>query len=192
MRSTIATITGAPGVGKSTLEESLVKHFGGGRIIAHTSRNPRPGEAKTNYVFCPKWKLYFWMYVNMFWKTDYLWVKGAHGNLYAAHVSQFYAALNQTGSVAFGCISDGCHHMVADRFEPEGIVCKAIHLLHPGDSELRRRLEKRKENPSAIEQRIVDSRIFEEQALQNPNLYLIEPGSPEQVLKRVIDIICEP
>lgn len=192
MNSIIATITGASGAGKSTLEESLVKHFGGGRIIAHTSRDPRPGETETNYVFCQKWKLRSWMCVNIFWKTDYLWVKSAHGNLYAAHVSQFYNALNQTGSVAFGCISDGCHQMVADRFEPEGMICRAIHLLHPGNTELRRRLGKRKEDPFSIEKRIVDSKKTEEQALRNPNLYLIEPGLPEQVLDQVIGIISAP
>ncbi|MFN3188181.1 MAG: hypothetical protein ACK42D_01375 [Candidatus Paceibacteria bacterium] len=192
MNSIIATITGASGVGKSTLEEGLIKHFGGGRIIAHTSRDPRPGETETNYIFCNEWKLRFWMYVNVFMKTDYLWVKSAHGNLYAAHISQFYRALDQTGSVAFGCISDNCHQIVADRFEPEGIVCKAIHLMHPGGTELRRRLEKRNENPDTIARRIRDAGKLEEQALQNPNLYLIEPGSPEQVLKRVVDIMCKP
>ncbi|MCA9357334.1 hypothetical protein H6784_03180 [Candidatus Nomurabacteria bacterium] len=189
MNRTIITITGASGVGKSTLEESLIEHFGGGRIVSHTSRDPRPGEIKTNYVFCQKWKLRFWMCINIFCRTDYLWVINAHGNLYAAHTSQFYTALNETGSIAFGCISDGCHQIVADRFEPEGIVCKAIHLLHPGDSELRRRLEGRKEDPVTIERRIENSTKLEKKSLKNPNLYLIEPGSPEQVFNQVIDII---
>lgn len=189
MNRTIVTITGASGVGKSTLEGRLMAHFGGGRIIAHTSRNPRPGEAKMNYVFCPRWKLRFWMQINTFWKTNYLWVKSAHGNLYAAHVSQFYRALSQTGSVAFGCISDGYHQVVADRFEPEGIICKGIHLLHPGDEELRRRLEDRKEDKETIERRLATSRLVEELALKNPRLHLIEPGSPEQVFKAVIEIV---
>lgn len=189
MNKIIVTITGASGVGKSTLEERLTKHFGDGRIVALTSRNPRPGESKTNYIFCHKWKLRFWMYINIFWKTNYLWVRRAHGNLYGAHVSQFYRALNQTGSVAFGCISDGCHQMVADRFEPEGIVCKAIHLLHPGDEELRRRLKSREKDLETIERRLASSRLAEELALKNSKLHLIEPGSPEQVFKRVIEII---
>lgn len=192
MNKVIVTITGASGVGKSTLEEKLAKHFGGGRIVALTSRNPRPGEPKTNYIFCGKWKLRFWMFINIFWKTDYLWVISAHGNLYAAHVSQFYTALNQTGWIAFGCISDGRHQIVANRFESEGITCKAIHLLHPGNTELRRRLEKRKEDPVTIEQRLATSQKLEDQALTNPNLYLIEPGSPEQVLKQVLDVIYSP
>ena len=132
------------------------------------------------------------MYVNVFWKSDYLWVKSARGNLYAAHSRQFYEALDQTGSIAFGCISDDCHQIVADRFEPEGIVCKAIHLKHPGDNELRRRLEKRGEEPAAIESRLADSRIFEEQALRNPKLHLVGPGSPEQVLEQVIKVIYGP
>ncbi|KXJ98773.1 MAG: Guanylate kinase [Parcubacteria bacterium OLB19] len=189
MNRTIVTITGASGVGKSTLEKGLLQYFGGGRIIAHTSRDPRPEESATNYVFCRKWELRFWMYVNIFCKSDYLWVKSAHGHLYAAHARQFYEALNQTGSIAFGCISDNCHQMVADRFEPEGIVCKAIHIKHPDDEELRRRLEKRGEEPTAIKSRLVSSRIFEEQALQNPNLYIVGQGSPEQVLDQVIDVI---
>ncbi len=82
--------------------------------------------------------------------------------------------------------------MVAERFEPEGIVCKAVHLQHPGEDELRRRLEKRKENLITIERRIVNSGVTEKQALQNPNLYLIEPGSPKQVLNQVIGIIYSP
>lgn len=78
---------------------------------------------------------------------------------------------------------------MANRFEPEGIVCKAIHLKHPGDEELRRRLEKRGEGPIAIKRRLANSRIFEEQALQNSSIHLIEPGTPKQVFNQVIDVI---
>lgn len=50
-------------------------------------------------------------------------------------------------------------------------------------------VEKRGEEPTAIKSRLVSSRIFEEQALQNPNLYIVGQGSPEQVLDQVIDVI---
>lgn len=192
MVRTIVTITGASGVGKSTLEEGLEEYFGGGRIIAHTSRNPRPGETAEDYIFCSRWKLQFWMYVNLFCKTDYLWVQEAHGNLYAAHSHQFYKAIKKTGSIAFGCISPGKHKVVANRFELEGIVCKSIHLLHPGDQELRRRLEERGEDHATTECRISDSRDFENRELENSNLLLIEPDSRENVLKKVINLIYEP
>jgi len=192
MVRTIVTITGASGAGKSTLEDSLEKYYGGGRIVSHTSREPRQGETTEDYVFCSRWKLQFWMYANHFCETDYLWVQEAHCNLYAAHVRQFHKAIKQTASVAFGCISPGKHQVVADRFEPEGIVCKAIHLLHPGDQELRRRLEERGEDLVSIDRRISDSRDFESRELKNPNLVLIEPDSRKRVLKKVIDLIPKP
>lgn len=189
MNRTIVTITGASGVGKSTLEKGLLQYFGGGRIIAHTSRDPRPEESATNYVFCRKWELRFWMYVNIFCKSDYLWVKSAHGHLYAAHARQSTKHLIRQVQLPLAV-----YRIIAIKW---WLTDSNLKVLSVKPSILSTRmmkncdddLKKRGEEPTAIKSRLVSSRIFEEQALQNPNLYIVGQGSPEQVLDQVIDVI---
>ena len=64
-----------------------------------------------------------------------------------------------------------------------------IHLLSPGDEELRRRLHERGDAEKSIESRIEDCRLWDESARGNESIRLIENGTKEVVLNRCTAVI---
>jgi len=177
----ILTITGASGVGKSTLEKRLLKHYGGGRVRTITTRPPRPGETDADYDFQTLESLAK--------RTDLLWNVPIHGHRYCVAMSEFDKASKETNGLVFVCITPERHEFLAERFEDAGVQCIPIHLVHPGDEELARRLKTRGEADDAIARRLADSVEFEKTATQVANLHRIPPVSPEEVFQIVLRLI---
>jgi guanylate kinase len=180
--NTIVTITGASGSGKSTLERALAKRYGGGRVRTITTRPPRPGETSIDYEFVSIEELNN--------KTDLLWKIPIHGNMYAVARSEFCRAAGETGGLSFVCITPERHDYVADSF-PD-VRCIAVHLEHPGDDVLARRLTLRGENFKFINGRLADSLAFERSAAEVKNLiYIHQDGntSQKEVFEQVVRLI---
>ncbi len=109
--------------------------------------------------------------------------------MYSVSESAFYEAAKATGGIAFVSITPERHQFIKDWFTPKGVRTLAVHLKHPGEVELRRRLASRGENPEMIEKRIGDSRTFEESALLVKGLYLIEPQDIDSTFAEVVKLI---
>jgi guanylate kinase len=178
----IVTITGASGAGKSTLENSLTAHFGGGRVVTITTRPPRSAER-------PGIEYHFESLESLSQRNDLLWKVLIHNHVYAVSEAAFYTAAEETVDLAFVCITPERHVFVREWFEPKGIKTLAIHLQHPGEPELRRRLQSRGESGGTIEKRLLDSIEFEKNALKVPNLQMIPALAPKEVLRRVLELI---
>lgn len=181
MIHTIVSITGASGAGKSTLERALLKHFGGGRVRTITTRAPRPGETNADYDFQTEESLSE--------RNDLLWRLPIHHSTYAVATPEFAKAADETGGLAFVAITPERHEFLANHFTPQGVRCIAIHLAHPGEAELRRRLLERGEAEEAIRKRLADSIEFEGNAMKVTNLNIIEADTPELVFQNVLRLI---
>lgn len=181
MIKTIVTITGASGAGKSTLEKSLLKHYGGGRVRTITTRPPRPGETDLDYDFQTL--------EGLAERTDLIWNVPIHGHRYCVAMSEFDKAAAETGGLVFVCITPERHELVAKWFSSDHVRCIPIHLVHPGDEELARRLQSRGETPEGIAKRLADSVEFERIAAQVEHLHRIPASSPEEVFQQVVRLI---
>ena len=175
------TITGASGAGKTTLENSLLQHFGGGRVRTITTRVPREGETAANYDFQSEDSL-----AEM---ANLLWCLPIHNAVYAVALPEFDKAAAETNGLAFVSITPERHEFLANHFTPNGVRCVAVHLAHPGENELRRRLELRGEDATSVDKRLKDSVIFEQSAVKVANLNIIRSGTPAEVLHQVLSII---
>ncbi len=174
----VMSITGASGVGKSTLEKALVAHFGGGRVRTITTRPPREGETSSDYDFQTR--------ESLIGRTDLLWNVEIHGNLYSVAESEFDKAASETGGFAFVCITPERHDFLSDYFRPKGVRTIPVHLVSPGNVELERRLRARGESEEAILKRIDDSREFEANASKVERLNFVQPDTPEVVFAEVV------
>lgn len=155
MLHTILSISGASGSGKSTLERCITQHFGGGKVRTVTTREPRPGETEQDYCFEAVAALER--------RDDVLWQVETHNACYAAVFSEFERAARESGGVVCIAVTPEGHELVSTHFEHQGIRCVRVHLEHPGDAVLRERLARRGLDPAAIDRRIDDSRVFEEE-----------------------------
>lgn len=98
-------------------------------------------------------------------------------------------AAAETGGLAFVAITPERHELLANHFAPQGVRCIAVHLAHPGEEELRRRLEQRGEDATSVAERLADSLVFEENAMKVPNLNIIRSGTPDETSRYVLRLI---
>lgn len=179
----IVTITGASGVGKSTLESALADHFGGGRVLTMSTRPARPGETEKDRSFQTSDSLEK--------RTDLVWKVPIDDNVYAASLAAFEKAFKETGGLAFVAITPERHEIVAKYFRDDFTL--AIHLLSPPDTVLRERLWSRPGTSKAeVERRRARSDQEEKLALEISRrfpIHLIVPKSKQGVLDEAIEII---
>ncbi len=177
----VVTITGASGVGKTTLERALETHYGGGRVRSITTRPRRPYETDVDYDFQTLEGLRD--------ITEFIWKVLNHGHQYCCTESQFAEAAAETGGLAFVCIIPECHQLVSDWFQGRGVRCIPVHLVAPGVDELTRRLRSRGETDETIVRRLADSMVFDQVAGQIPQLNLVPAGSKKEVFNNVVRLI---
>ena len=182
---TIVSLTGASGVGKSTLEHGLVEYFAGGLVLRTTTREPRfPNEPGHEFISVPD------METLVLRKICVLPPIVVHGNWYAAKERAFFNALKETGGrFAIICVTPERHRVIRDFFSPLGVKTLAIHLLSPPEAELRRRLEERNWSNEELNFRIQDSKRFDAWAREESNMHFFRPGTKENILKCSIALI---
>lgn len=182
---TIVSLTGASGVGKSTLEHALCEYFGGGLTVRTTTRKPRfPNEPGHEFISVKEME-------NLPARERcVLPPVVVHGNWYAAREKPFFDALKETsGHFAIICITPERHRIVREHFILHGIKTIAIHLLSPSEGELRQRLAERNWTNEELEFRIRDSRHFDEWARREGDMYFFESSTQENILVRAIRLI---
>jgi guanylate kinase len=182
---TIVSLTGASGVGKSTLEDSLVSHFGGGLAVRTTTRQPR-FRNEPGYEFISVKEM-----ENLPARVRcVLPPVVVHGNWYAAREKSFFDALEETsGRFAIMCVTPERHRMVREHFIPHEIKTIAIHLLSPPKTELRKRLIKRDTGLDELEFRIRDSKHFDDWARSEGDMHFFEPDTKENILTQALRLI---
>lgn len=182
---TIISLTGASGVGKSTLEHSLVEHFGGGLVLRTTTRQPRSlNEPGHEFVSMAE------MESLTSRERCVLPPVVVHGNGYAAKELAFFDALNETcGRFAIICVTPERHELIRKHFAPLGIKTLAIHLLSPPEEDLRHRLVERNWTDTELDLRIQDSKHFDDWARSEGNMQFFEPDTKENILARCLQLL---
>ncbi len=171
----ILALTGASGVGKTTQVKRLAVHFGGGRVVTMTDRSPRPGETECDYKFKTLKAIQC--------TPDLLWIHRTYNNHYASDKSSFEDAFRQTDGTAILSVVPHLHKTLRSAYPDQQYV--GIHLLSPGDSELRRRLQSRPDT-SDIENRIKESHEMDTEARAIPGIHLVEPASIDETFATII------
>ena len=181
---TILSLTGASGVGKSTLQFSLARHFGGGIVRSTTTRPPRAGDNDQDYEFLSEAEFFALDEVFVMPPVD------IHGNYYVGRISAYRNALEETSNrFAVTCLTPERHKVLRQYFEPIGISTLAIHLLSPSKEDLRRRLSERNWSEEEINFRIKDSKHFDDWARSEGNMHFFEPDTKENILTRCIQLL---
>ncbi|MEK7462232.1 MAG: AAA family ATPase [Patescibacteria group bacterium] len=181
---TIVSLTGASGVGKSTLQSSLASHFGGGVVRSTTTRSRRAGDSEHDYEFLSEADFFAL-------EEDFVMPPVTiHGNWYVGRISAYRKALAETDNkFAVTCLTPERHKVLRHYFEPIGISTLAIHLISPPEEELRRRLAERKWTAEELEFRIQDSRHFDEWARNEGDMHFFEPDIKENILTQALRLI---
>lgn len=186
----LIVVSGASGSGKTTLvnllEEVLrPRHLR--RLRSVTSKNPRPGDEAT-YHYITKEFFQHLMTFGMF-----LWTKEIHGNLYGTAKQDLEQALASTDcTVAVltpDCITKMClasHVMGCER----GAVL-LLHVVSPGEEELRLRLTARGDEQASIDERLSDCREWDKYArnLGLPIVFIKNDGSLNDLKHQVEEVL---
>lgn len=182
IRAKILTLTGASGVGKSTI---VRKFLGGNRegklIRSFTTRLPRdsdiPGEYEYNLspdVFKDK--------------ERFLWVVQAHGNMYGTTKDSVREALLSEVPHLMILTPDAVPllRVAADEVGGmDGIV--SFYVISPDEEELRRRLRERGDADPLIEKRINDCKRWDSEALASDIPYVFIQNNEMNVgVERVV------
>ncbi len=187
-RIKIVTITGASGVGKSTIVKKIMELRPDFKlIVSFTSRVPRPTDLPGEYE-CGVPSTAFEK------KSMFLWVLPAHGNTYGT----LFRSVNKS-------LSDKTQSMMI--LIPEAVeilhnyaesVCRgsilSFFVLSPPEEELRRRMRLRNEEEDLIKRRIKDCRKWYEDTKRSYIPYILisndEPDvGVEEAARKILEYL---
>lgn len=183
MQSKILTLTGASGVGKSTLVRAFLKQNPSSRLVtSFTTRSPRDSDISGEY----ECNLPLEFFKD---KDKFLWVVEAHGNTYGTTKDSVRSAL-----------SSGIPHLmilvpevipllrtaVAELDSTDSTVT-SFYVLSPEEKELERRLYARGETTLFAEKRISDCKKWDKEALASDIPYLfLSNNEPDTGIQNAI------
>jgi guanylate kinase len=174
----LVAVSGVSGTGKTTLIENLVGKFPDCRIITYTTRPKRTNESLDDYHFC---------HLRMLQELpDKLWVHENYGHHYAVTRSSIETLLNQHG-IALLPTTTSHHSELRTIFTKVRYV--GIHLLAPARQELYDRMQKRGDETSSIEHRLMEIERIDQKAIDDVGLYKIKPNQPAKVLEEVLSLL---
>ncbi len=172
-------LSGPSGVGKDTIIDAWVqKNPRVKRVVAYTTRNPRPGEKNgVDYNFVPAPTFH-----ELAEQGAFLEFKEVHGNHYATPLRDLDAMLEQ-GLIAVLKI-DVQGALSAMDLRPDALT---VFILPPDMDELERRIRDRgSDDPEAIERRLRNAR--DEMAVADRYRYQLINQDVDQVVEQLIHI----
>jgi|GEM_PF-882801 len=184
---TIFTITGASGVGKTSIIKRFLEVRSSSRLIQSvTSRPARPTDLDGEYEYEVSMSDFEVR------KDDFLWMATAHGNCYATcrkSVCEFW--LRQTS------FSPGCMILVPSvlpilrKYLVDCDRLISFYVLSPPEEELRRRLTARGDDEATIERRIDECKKWDTEALQSDIPYVFLSNSESDIgIERAVEQMC--
>lgn len=162
----IVSITGASGVGKTTLQESLIQNLNYTQVVSNTTRPKRAVDRVNEYRYLSLEELQSF--------DDVLWSVQIHGNYYVTRVSDLLSSAN-TGTGAVIVISIDCIKRLQIFCVEQGMRYTGIHLLAPAEKVLRERLILRGESEINIERRIKDCASWDAKASEIKGIHFVPP-----------------
>ncbi len=178
----VVSITGASGVGKTTLQEALI-NLGYTRVVSNTTRERRNSDVSGEYRYCNEAELR-----NL---PGQLWLAKVHGKLYTTLRDDLLAS---AGSGLGAVIVHSIEYLSRlKNFCRDSVLSHtAIHLLSPGEDILRNRMLQRGDSRENVEVRIRDCLDWDTRAQQVEAVHFITPSNPAVVLERTMEILQRP
>lgn len=175
----ICTITGASGVGKTTLLKSILVTMPNARLVpSYTSRSSRPSDLPDEYIYDVSGEEFDRR------KRDFLWVFEAHGNFYGTLrddvLGLFASGSNQTCPRFMILTPEAAMilHGILGQFKNKDYNSRVVSFfsLSPGEDELHRRLVARGDSEDPARQRVFDCCVWDSLALESSTPYIFLKG----------------
>lgn len=171
-RTAICTVSGASGVGKSTIVKMLLVRKAAELVKSHTTRPPRTADLPGEYKYDVPAK--------DFDSAKFLWVVSVHGNLYGTSRESIQDAL--------GCLHgglyvvspivrlmiltpDGVEKLRLKAYGHEPLV-KHFYILSPGEDLIRKRLASRGDDGASIDRRVKECQKWDRKAIESDTPYI--------------------
>ncbi|OGN03304.1 MAG: hypothetical protein A2655_00545 [Candidatus Yanofskybacteria bacterium RIFCSPHIGHO2_01_FULL_43_42] len=183
-RIRILTVTGPSGSGKTTIVgELLKKHPEWKMVLSLTSRESRESDLPGEYRCNVSRKEFLRRELG----REFMWLVRAHGNMYGTLQADVRMALDSRNLSLMQILPDSVKQL---RIQAPGRVL-SVFILPPDEEGLRRRLERRGEQPEAIERRVADCRKWEEEARFSdiPYEFIRNDGTVVEAVEKVEQII---
>ncbi|MFW6209989.1 MAG: hypothetical protein ACOC4E_00675 [Patescibacteria group bacterium] len=184
---TIVTISGASGAGKTTLATALARLYGGGVVPTITTRPRRAGESRSAYEFISQRAL-----EQRDAQGDILWTVLVGEHSYAVSRTAFYQAAGETGGLAMIVVTPEGHAQARQHWRTQVGHFVQLHLEHPGNIELARRLDERGDSDQVIGRRMQEARQIEFEIQKYLYRQTVPAGSVAamvQVASKLIDAL---
>lgn len=163
----IVTLTGASGVGKSSIVKKLLEKISGsGLIISNTSRKHRDNDLPGEYRYLIKKEM-----EEMNCQNKLLWLVDNHGDYYGTATSDVVEIADFPDKIFFMILSAGVLDILKSFAKDLGIKVVSIYVLAPPEEILRERLRKRGDSEIGINKKIEDCRDWDSGAMANRHLY---------------------
>jgi guanylate kinase len=176
----VVSISGASGVGKTTLQEKLIEHRDYRRVLSHTTRSKRDSDREGEYCY---------LSVDEFFSlNDLLWSIEIHSNHYATSRSELCEASGK-GKGAVIVLSVDCVLPLRKFYLSQQIQHVAVHLLSPSEEVLRQRLQARGGNKKEMVRRLTECSAWDEKVRTMEFVRSVSPMSPPETLDQVVRII---
>lgn len=165
----ILTLTGASGAGKTTITKELLKYLPiDARMVPSYTirklRKPRPTDLPGEYKYVSK----FWFW---FLKTigSFLWTVYPHGNSYGTTKRWVTKALKDDNMIYIMILTSGAVGELKGFAIKNGFSDRvySFYIYSPPQEILRKRLEKRGDNPEEIEKRLADCLKWDQEAFSS-------------------------
>ncbi len=176
----VVSISGASGVGKTTLQEGLIEHHNYIQVLSHTTRPVRVSDRENEYRY---------LSVDKFLTlTDLLWSIEIHSNYYATLQSELCKAAGEgAGAVIVLCVDS---ILLLNQFcSSQNIHHTAVHLLSPAEKILRERLLARGDSKKDTARRLKECSVWDERVRTMEFVRLIPPMSQLETFHHVVKIV---
>lgn len=185
----IVTISGASGVGKTTIEKSLLKRLANAEVVVSVTdrkkrNNDNPGEYK--YV----WSWLFWLLEK---SRVFLWTIDIHGNKYGTLKWSVKRALKRYDDIfVMILVPDRVKNLLEyarERDLEESVI--SFYILSPSPEILKKRLQGRGDSELEIVKRIKDCEKWDSEALasDSPYIFVRNDSSVEYTVEDIISYI---
>lgn len=162
----IVTISGASGVGKTTIERGLLNRLANAAVVVSvTTRERRENDNPGEYIYASR---------RLFWLLEklgaFLWTVDVHGNKYGTSKRSVKKALKRYDDISVMIlVPDRVNNLLEYVKEHGGIEGSVIsfYIISPHPEILRERLIARGDSKSEIEKRIQECKKWDLEALSS-------------------------
>ncbi len=185
----IVTISGASGVGKTTIEKGLLKRLPNAEVVVSiTTRDRRDNDNPREYRYVSK----LW-FICLNKLGAFLWTVNIHGNWYGTLRSSVERALKNYEDISLMILVPDRVKNLWDYAQKRGFekFVLSFYILSPSPATLKKRLQDRGDNEFEIAKRIEDCRQWQNQvnADADKTPYIFIDNSSDDPKYAVDDII---